>query len=85
MPETTLITPHIERCALALDHGFSTVDHRRAAALLRELAADRDKWLNNSRVLLANIDQLQEFTGEGPEDEDGAMVEQIRVEIEQSK
>lgn len=84
-PEPTLSSHHIERCARAVEAGFSTVDARRAAAIMRELAADRDKWLNNARVLLANIDHIAEILGEGPEEEDGVMVEAIRAEIEQSK
>ena len=42
MPETTLKTTHIERTALAHERGFASVDSRRAAAIMRELAAERD-------------------------------------------
>lgn len=42
MPETTLKTPHIERTVLAHEAGLTTVDGRRVAAIMRELAAERD-------------------------------------------
>jgi hypothetical protein len=58
MAEPTLNTAHIERCALALDHGFSTVDHRRAAAIMRDLAHDRDATEKKLTALRYHAEQI---------------------------
>lgn len=43
--------------------------------------AERDQWKRDAGILLANIDYLEECTGEGPEGEDRALVEQIRAAL----
>lgn len=74
MAEHTLITPHIERCAKAFEAGYSTVDGRRGAAIMRELAAERDslqedatryRWLRSRD--LDTISKGGVFAGMTPE------------------
>ena len=47
---------------------------------LEELEKGKHQAKIDTGILLANLDYLEEATGEGPEDEDRAMVEQIRKE-----
>lgn len=52
--------------------------------LARELEAERGShghWFGNAQILLANLEWLAEISGEWPEDEDGVMVKQVRIEI----
>ncbi|WP_323775969.1 hypothetical protein [Leisingera sp.] len=56
MAEPTLDTLHIERCARAYEAGYSTVSNRRAADIMRELAAERDKLAAMIRKLESAYD-----------------------------
>lgn len=51
-----------------------------AAEVLR-LRAALEAAQNDCRILLANIDHIRDATGEGPEDEDGVIVAQIRADL----
>lgn len=57
-PEPTLDTGHIERCALAHEKGYSTVDAARAAKIMRELAADRDAIESKLNTLCHHAENL---------------------------
>lgn len=45
------------------------------------LVAGIERLRSDCRILLANLDALEEATGEGPEGEDRVIVEQIRTSL----
>ena len=49
---------------------------------VRFLEAERDQWRADCHTLLANLDWLIEVTGEAPEDEDAAMISDVRRRLE---
>lgn len=84
MEEPTLITPHIERCARSMEHGYSNIQPSRAANIMRLLATERDALANDCQILLAQIDYLIEASGESLDREDAEMVAAIRSRFTKS-
>ena len=50
-------------------------------AEIKSLRAENERLKNDCLILLANIDWLQECTGEGLEGEDAVAVQQIRAAL----
>ncbi len=84
MKEPTLVTPHIERCAMAVERGYSNIGPDRAANIMRLLATERDALANDCQILLAQIDYLIEASGESLDPEDADLVAAIRARFQKS-
>lgn len=56
-------------------------DSQIARAEIARLIAENERLRSDCVILLANLDHLEECTGEGPEGEDRAIVDQIRARL----
>lgn len=73
-----------QRIYTTAGRGYERQEYVRAD-LFDALTAERDALRSDCAILLANIDTIEDATGEGPEGEDRVIVEQIRTSLNTSK